>query len=117
MLREPYEYNATLGHFANSAPDRANVWHAMIDHPRFGAIRCLIALKDLKSGAELFVDDTEAFEETGYGKGGSSGTGEEDPLMNIISGKFLPIIPVLGVLHPDRHCERAYLYSKQMSLK
>ena len=39
MLREPYEYNATLGHFANSAPDRANVWHAMIDHPRFGAIR------------------------------------------------------------------------------
>ena len=39
MLREPYEYNATLGHFANSAPDRANVWYAMIDHPRFGAIR------------------------------------------------------------------------------
>ena len=125
MLREPYEYNATLGHFANSAPDRANVWYAMIDHPRFGAIRyaatqsgflhdkslvrtladafqtydpteykhprCLIALKDLKSGAELFVDNTEGFEETGYGKG-SSGTGGEpmhqDPLMNIISGQW-----------------------------
>ena len=42
MLREPYEYNATLGHFANSAPDRANVWHAMIDHPRFGAIRDVV---------------------------------------------------------------------------
>ena len=53
--------------------------------------RCLIALKDLKSGAELFVDNTEGFEETGYGKG-SSGTGGEpmhqDPLMNIISGQW-----------------------------
>jgi len=86
MLREPYEYNATLGHFANSAPDRANAWHAMIDHPRFGAIRCLITLKDLKSGAELFVDDTDIFEETGPRKGSSGGGVEGDPLMNMISG-------------------------------
>ena len=53
--------------------------------------RCLIALKDLKSGAELFVDNTEGFEETGYEKG-SSGTGgdpmHQDPLMNIISGQW-----------------------------
>ena len=45
----------------------------------------------MKSGAELFVDNTEGFEETGYGKG-SSGTEDpliihQDPLMNMISGQ------------------------------
>ena len=44
----------------------------------------------MKSGTELFVDNTEGFEETGFGKG-SSGTEDpliihQDPLMNIISG-------------------------------
>jgi len=48
-------FNATLGHLVNhkSPP---NCWFGMIDHPRFGKIRSLVLLRDMKAGEELFVD-------------------------------------------------------------
>ncbi len=54
-LREPHEYNATLGHFVNHAK-KANAWYAMIDHPRFGPIRSLVTLANLKTGTEILCD-------------------------------------------------------------
>jgi hypothetical protein len=54
-LREPYMYNATLAHFSNHG-EKPNSWFGMIDHPRFGAIRSLVAQNDLKTGTEIFCD-------------------------------------------------------------
>ena len=48
-------YNATLGHLINHSP-KPNTWFGMIDHPRFGKIRSIILLEEIKTGQELFAD-------------------------------------------------------------
>ena len=48
-------FNATLGHLVNHQTP-PNCWFGMIDHPRFGKIRSLVLLRDMKAGEELFAD-------------------------------------------------------------
>ena len=53
--RELNEYNATLGHLINHSKD-PNAAFSMFDHPRFGKIRSIELIKDVKEGQELFCD-------------------------------------------------------------
>ena len=53
--RDLNSYNATLGHLVNHQTP-PNVYFGMIDHPRFGKVRSLVLLRDMKAGEELFVD-------------------------------------------------------------
>ena len=49
------KYNATLGHMLNHSPT-PNAWFGMIDHPRFGKIRSIVLLKNVRANEELFCD-------------------------------------------------------------
>ncbi len=54
-FRKPEEYCATLGHIVNHSKT-PNAAYLMIEHPRFGRIRNIVALEDLEAGEELFCD-------------------------------------------------------------
>ncbi len=54
-FHSPSSYSATLAHVSNHSP-RPNAVYGMIDHPRFGRIRSIVALKDLEDGDEIFCD-------------------------------------------------------------
>jgi hypothetical protein len=49
------KYCATLGHKANHSFS-ANAEWSLFEHPRFGLIRALASLRDVKSGEEILVN-------------------------------------------------------------
>lgn len=49
------EYCATLAHKANHSFEPNGVW-SVFEHPRFGLIRALASLRDIKAGEEIFVN-------------------------------------------------------------
>jgi len=55
FFRGVQKYNATLGHMLNHSPT-PNAWFGMTDHPRYGKIRSIVLLKDVKANEELFCD-------------------------------------------------------------
>ena len=55
--RSVKEYTTTLGHKVNHMFDiNTNVEFDSVDHPVFGVIVCLIAVKDIEVDEELFVN-------------------------------------------------------------
>ena len=49
-------YCATLGHFANHCWQKQNCQYEQYYSPRFGHIKCLRAIKNIKKNEEIFVD-------------------------------------------------------------
>ena len=48
-------YCATLGHKANHAFAGANAKYDVYDHPRFGALKCILTMEPVPAGEEILV--------------------------------------------------------------
>lgn len=49
-------YCATLGHKANHHPNNNAMYDTFYNHPRFGKIKCIRTIRDVKKDEEIFVD-------------------------------------------------------------
>ena len=49
-------YNATLGHIVNHNFVKANAQFNRATHPRFGSIRTVVALRNIKKGEEILCN-------------------------------------------------------------
>ena len=62
--RSVEDYRTTLGHNVNHMFDEhTNVEFDFVDHPVFGVIVCLLAIKDIEVEEELFVNYNEPLED------------------------------------------------------